>query len=219
MNRRSNHQTYGIGLESEGFVVRRGTLTGMPRIEGRSTYEWIEDRIRSACPELLDNISPEQVSVMLELKTDAYADDGRKAIAELREIRARVNILLAVVDAEIAMVPVLPEPFEFIPASSDPSSRSAQLVREWGSTPEGLELLYSTGIASLQVNHSGPFSGMEGYEDGLEIGRRLHNAASENFELLETLNDSSHRDFRGMTRMENLRHLLIAVKKDGYEGR
>ena len=219
MNHQKNRQTYGIGLESEGFIVRRGTLTGIPRIEGKSSYEWIEDRVRSTCPQLLDRLSPEQVSVMLEFKTEAYADDGSKAIAELRETHARVNDVLASVDAEIAMVPVLPEPFEFIPASSDPNSRSAQLVREWGSTPEGIELLYSTAIASLQINHSGPFRGMAGYGDGLEIGRRLHNAASENFQNLDALNDSKNRDFRGLTRMENLRHLLVAVKKDGYEGR
>lgn len=219
MNHAAHRQTYGIGLESEGFVVRRGTLTAVPRIEGRSTYEWIADRIRAESPELLDRVSPEQVSVMLELKTDAYADDGRKAVAEIREIRAAVNRLLAPADAEIAMVPVLPEPFEFVPASSDPNSRSAELVREWGSTPEGLQLLYSTAIASLQVNHSGPFRDMEGYRDGLEIGRRVHNAASANFERFASLNDPRHRDFRGMTRMDNLRHLLLAVKKPGYEGR
>lgn len=210
-------QVYGIGLESEGFIVERGTLKAIPRIDGISSYEWIESRLRSYYPDALKHVSPEQASVMLELKTDAYADDGTRALQEVLALKSLVNEILASADAEFVMVPVLPEPFEFVSATSDEGSRSAGLVREWGSTSEGRDLLHSTAIASLQINHSKPFVHAKSDEERLEIGRQLHNSVSNRFEELDALN-AECRDWRGMTRMDNLRKLLVSVKSKNYRG-
>lgn len=212
MNNKTSEQKYGVGLEMEGFIVNCERTR--ERIDGLPASQWVMERVRQTIPELVPYLSFEQASVMLEVKTDVFAEPA-EAIRQVMSIRGQIDRLLTEVGCRLVFQPVLREEFEFVPATNDPNSRTHQLIREWGCTPQGIAMLHATAIASLQVNDSRPFRHVLSAPDKLERAREIHNLYSANFDRLRTQN-GPQRNSRGMTRMENLLFLLPSVKGETF---
>jgi hypothetical protein len=207
-----NGQEYGIGNEMEGFIVNGSR--GQERIAGISAAEWIQNKFSEKFPQLADHVSLEEASVMLEVKTAVFAH-RYEAIRQVQEIRALINQLLAPHGCSLKFIPVLTEPFEFVPASSDPNSRSQQLMKEWGQTPEGLQMMYSTAIAGYQINDSRPLMIATTDQARMEIARNIHNLYSQNFDEVIGQN-IPFRNYEGKTRLDILYHLMTGVKAERF---
>lgn len=206
-------QDYVVGVEAEGFIVNG--QRAKERIHELPASEWLMDRVKAVIPELADNLSFEQASVMIEVKSDTFPEET-EAVRQVLVIRGVLDRILEEVGCKLIFEPILKEDFEFVAATSDPNSRAQQLIHEWGGdTPEGLRKLKSTVVAGLQVNDSRPYKGIDGYDERLELSRRIHNLYTENFEVLDRENGKI-RNFEGLSRMDKLRILIPEVKKDRF---
>ncbi len=203
----------GIGVEAEGFIVDDQNK-GVEFIDGKPASEFVIQAMRRDFERIAGQVSVEQASVMLEIATQVHATE-RNAIGEVLEVRGVVDSILAPYGARLSFVPVLGQPFRFVPATSDPNSRAHQLIATWGNRPDGAEMLASTAIASFQVNDSRPFAGCETWEQRMETARRIHNAFSASADEL-MLENAEMRDFAGKTRMERLIKLLTGVKAEQF---
>lgn len=197
----------------EGFIVNGERAK--ERIAGLPASEWVMEQVKRTMPELAGYLSLEQASVMLEIKSDVF-DEEVEAIEQILRIRELVNRVLGQAQARLVFQPVLNYDFEFIAATSDPNSRTQQLIREWSRTPMGMNMLYATAIASLQINDSRPYKSIEGNDEKLELSRKIHNLYSTNFQRLNAGNGKV-RDVNGKTRMDKLLFLLPEVKKKQFE--
>jgi len=215
MTKTNAENTYGVGLELEGFIVNGERAK--ERIEDLPASEWLMKKALRQMPALAGYLSFEQASVMLEIKTDVFPCPA-EAVRQVLEIRAQVNCLLQEAGCHLVFQPVLTDEFEFVPATTDANSRTHQLIGEWGQTAAGMQMLYATVIASLQINDSRPFRNVLNGQDRLERARQIHNEYSARFEDLAATNRSA-RDARGRTHMENLLFLLPAVKEKAFNKR
>ncbi|MGL5831111.1 MAG: hypothetical protein ACRCZE_03090 [Candidatus Altimarinota bacterium] len=205
----------GVGIEMEGFIV--GMENGLARelIDDQPASEWVMGQMRQRNPGIAEQVSMEQTSVMLEVKSNVQPGEII-ALDEILEIRAAVNKILAEVDCSLKFLPVMQNKFDLVPASINPESRSKQLFDKWSGTPDGRNLLYSASIAGLQINDSRPFAKLKTDQEKLERARRIHNLMSKDFERLNGVNKQM-RDFRNKTRMENLFSLIPIVKGGGFK--
>lgn len=203
---------YGVGIEMEGFIVNGERAK--ERIDGLPASEWVMKEVKRDFPGLAGYLSFEQASVMLEVKSDVF-DEEIEAIEQILQIREALNKILGKAKARLIFQPVLEKDFEFVAATSDPNSRTQQLITEWSKTPLGLSMLYATAIASLQINDSRPYKGVCSNEEKLELSRKIHNLYSANFPQLNSGNGEI-RDAAGKTRMDKLLFLLPEVKKQKF---
>lgn len=206
----SKQQQFGIGLESEGFIVDQNG-NGQAQIENQPSSEWIVKKAQSLAPKIQNNLSFEQASVMLEVKSDVFPSE-HLAIEQIQDIRQQINQLLADQGLKLVFKPVLDKPFDFLPATSSPNSRTHQLIKEWSEFPNGQKMLDSTATCSFQINDSRPFSQAKTDADRLEIGRQAHNLFSSNFRQLIDQNDPEQTDSKGMNRLDRAAFLLTTVK-------
>lgn len=201
------NQKYGIGLESEGFIIDEEDRP-ISEIEGLPSSEWIMQKMEEKDTKLAkENLSFEQASIMLEVKTDLFQTES-DAVSQILEIRDLVNRILPD-GLFLKFIPIPRKSFDFAPATRDPNSRCAVLLKRWGNLPNGERLLKSTAIASLQVNDSRPFDGLSTSER-LEKSRKLHNIFSSSFSELSSYNQEI-RDYEGQLRIDRLRYLLQEV--------
>lgn len=203
----------GVGIEMEGFIVGHNGLA-REMIEGRPASEWTLQKVRALHPQLAEQVSMEQTSVMLEIKSNVQPGEIL-AMDEILEIREAVNKILAEAECSLKFQPVMPRAFNLLAASTDSESRSRQLFVRWSKTLEGKDLLYSASIAGFQINDSRPFAKLKDEGEKLERARKIHNLMSEDFERLNKYNREK-RDFRGKSRMENLFTLIPAVKGEDF---
>lgn len=209
---------YGIGIEMEGFIVDGNRPT--VRIEGIAASEWTMKRVKDKYPQLADHVSAELLSVMLEVKTDVHTN-AEKAVEQILEIRAAINKILEPHGSRLMFIPILPnDEYEIMAADSNPESRPQQLIKKWGDTPLGIELIRATAIASLQVNDSRPFEDLKGQseEDHLERALEIHNLYSANFERLNKRNGRITAS-NGQTRLDKLKFLMANAKKTRFAER
>jgi len=200
-------QQYGIGLESEGFIIDENEKP-ISKIENIPSSEWLMTQMREKNPRIAnENLSFEQASIMLEVKTDLFTE-GINAVSQILEIRDLINQVLPN-GLSLSFTAVPKRHFTFEPATSDPNSRCVALLKRWGTLPNGERLLKSTAVASLQINDSRPFEGLSEMEK-LEKSRRLHNIFSSSFDELSSHNPIIH-DYEGLTRIDRLKYLLQEI--------
>ncbi len=166
-------QKFGVGVESEGFLLDN---EGNPvsKIDNLPASEWTMNKFTEKHPSLAENLGFKQASVMLEVKSDVFPE-GLLACEQILEIRTLVNNVLMEKGVKLVFVPVAEKPFEFIPATSDPNSRTHALIERWGKDADGQQKLLDTVTASFQVNDSRPFANLETDFDRLELAKRIHN--------------------------------------------
>lgn len=203
----------GVGIEMEGFIVGHNGFA-REMIEDQPASEWTIKKVRERFPDFAEQVSMEQTSVMLEVKSNIQPGEII-ALDEILEIRKAVDKILAEVDCSLKFQAVMPYAFNLLPATNSPESRSKQLFERWSKTIEGKDLLYSASIAGFQINDSRPFAFLKNDGEKLERARRIHNVMSEDFERLNSSNKGM-RDFRGKSRMENLFSLIPAVKGEEF---
>lgn len=205
---------FGQGLELEGFFLNHEGLP-IEMIDGIPASEWTSNTIEKQFPQLRQNIGMEQASVMLEVKSDVFSD-GEEAIQQILEIRAIINKILERHKTKLVFTPVAEKGFKFIPATSNPFSRTHSLIKEWSKDGEGEKKLFSTATASLQFNDSTPFRNCELDDERMELARKIHNLLSENFAALQELNQASKKSFQGKTRIEHASFLLQKAKRNQF---
>ncbi len=211
-NHRNNNQ--GIGIEMEGFIVN--AERPQERIEGLPASQWIIREFGRKFPDLADRVSPEQASVMLEIKTGVHQSE-EEAVAELFKIRALINQCLGPQGCQMIFQPVSKQRFDFVPADLSEGSRSRQLVEAWSRTDQGSRLLFKTATASFQINDSRiPDPPKNG--DILAFAARVHNLFTANRDFL-TGQNSGITDWEGKTRLEQAIDLLSSVKARQFEKR
>ncbi len=203
-------ENFGIGLEIEGFIKENGY--GKEIIDGLPASEWTLKQVEEKIPNLYPYLSFEQASVMLEVKSDVFEKDG-EAVTQILNIREEINKILKEKGCELVFQPVLEKDFDFVPATSDPNSRSQELIQKWGNTEKGRKLLKDTVTASLQINDSRPFQNTDNLDEKLELAFQIHNLYSRNFDQLNKFNGKI-RDFEGESRIEKAMRLLQEVKRD-----
>jgi hypothetical protein len=212
---RNNERKYGVGIEAEGFFVQSSDHKPVARIGNIPTSEWLMEILKKDFPQLVPHVSFEQASVMLELVSGVHSD-GMKAIEQIFEYRREINRVLASVNTELVFKPVLEDYFEFVPATSDPNSRAQELIKRWGSTTEGQARLRDTAIASLQINDSRPYKGVERMSDRLELSRIINNIFSGKFDLLNSKYNGGILDSEGRSRMDILLDFLTEANADKF---
>lgn len=203
-------QKYGIGVEAEGYFLN-GEGQPIARLEGRPSSEVVMEKVKNIYPQLVENLSFELPSIVLEIKS-SVGNCEEKVVEEILEIRQLINSLLPV-GVKLIFAPVTEKSYEFVASTSEEGSRAQQLIVEWGKTADGLDRLYASAISSFQINDSRVFEGVG--NEQLEVARRVHNIFSENFQNLRSLN-SLRKDFRGKNRMENYFELMKAVKGEQF---
>lgn len=205
-------ENFGIGLEMEGFIKKENY--GKDIIDNMPASEWTLNQVKQKIPSLFPYLSFEQASVMLEVKSDVFENEG-EAIAQILDIRDAINKILYEKGCDLIFQPVLENDFDFIPATSDPNSRSQELIQKWGNTEKGRKLLKDTVIASLQINDSRPFQNAKNIDEKLELALKIHNLYSKYFEELNKSNGKM-KDCEGKTRIEKIINLLMEVKKEVF---
>jgi hypothetical protein len=212
--KRTGELQIGVGIEMEGFIVGQN---GFARelIHDQPASQWTIEKVRQINPEIAEQVSMEQTSVMLEVKSGVQPGEII-ALDEILEIRKAVDKILGEVGCSLKFQPVMQYPFNLLPASINPESRSRQLFERWSGTNEGKNLLYSASIASFQINDSRPFAKLKNDQEKLERARKIHNLMSNDFERLNQANKEK-RDFRNKSRMENLFSLIPAVKGEDFK--
>lgn len=205
-------QCFGRGIEAEGFVLR-DDQTVVETINGLPTVEWLIGTMIKKHPGLRNLLSREQASGMVEVKTEIHREFV-DAVDEILRVRELVNNMLRSERAQLVFVPVAPKPFQFLPASFDPNSHSAQLVAAWGRGPDGQDQLQATATAAIQFNDSTSFRDKT-TDQVWEIGRRAFNAMSENWSEINRLNGRL-KDHKGRSRLELAQSLLHRVKAERF---
>jgi hypothetical protein len=206
-------QKFGIGLESEGFVLDSEGYV-IPTIEEQPTVQYLLQRLAKEKPALLKYLSPELASFIVEIKSDVFKNEDQ-AIDQILEIRALVDYLLEPHHGKLIFQPVLDKPFEFFPSTLDPSQRAFQLAQRWGSDADSVRNLRASSICSFQISDSRPFKNpytghLLSTERCLELARRIHNQLSLDYHDLRKLNQH-HPDFYGKTREEYYYDLVTKV--------
>lgn len=207
----------GVGLEIEGFFM--GGEGPTVRIEGLPASEWIMQQVQKNHPQLVNHIAVEQASVVLELQSSVHTSD-QKAAEQILEIRQALNDILSPQGSHLIFKPVLDnDNWEFLAASSNPNSRTHELIRKWRERPNGEAMLKASATASLQINDSRPFKALNGrshdMEAKLELARRIHNLYSAHFEELNAHNGKI-TDKDGQSRLDKASSLLQTVKAEQF---
>lgn len=204
-----NTLEHGCGVEAEGFICTRGSKQPRAKINGISSALWVIATAQREFPLLVPHLGLEQASIMLELRSSVHrTKEG--AIDEVLAIRTQVNKILERFNTELLLMPVPPLSFLFEPATTADGSRTMDLVKLWGDSPEGKKMLIDTATASFQFNDSRPFKGIS-ERDRLELTRRIHNQFTLEAESLLALNQGL-KDIKGRTRVEIASELLKGVK-------
>ena len=225
----------GIGLESEGFFLdSEGNSVAMVEVEGEMipTSEHVLAEMASRYPKVISFISPELVSVTLEVKSDVCADFP-EAIAQIFLYKKLINEITTEKGFNYEFVPVLEKPYQAIPSlSSSTRHVSEQLVptkhreRIWNVLTEfGYAQAYSdpehyfheSTISSLQINDSRFISDESGkicYESLV----RIYNLLLDEKNTLLSFNKQI-KNYQQKERIECYIDFLTHLKQEQFEKR
>lgn len=192
------NQQYGLGIEMEGFIINESDRA-QAKICSLPSSEYLISEAKKQLPEVADYVSPELCSVIIEIKSDVHQTLDQ-AMAEVFQIRAKLNQILAEHSCRISFQPTIPE-YEFLPSVSQPNQRTQQLIERW--TESGL--IDHSSVCSVQINDSRPFAGLNSDAQKMELAREIHNKFSENHQALFALNPSQ-------VRMQKIIELLETTK-------
>lgn len=220
----------GIGLEAEGFFLTpEGQATATITVDNTpiATSEYVLSELAKHYESLTPLVSPELVSVTLEIKSQVYTT-FQEPIDEICRIQKIINDILIPYNTRLQFQPVITHPYEIIPsvqrrggAISDTYISQSTRDRIHGMLEYfnyGLahSSLYESTICSLQINDSRILQEHE--PDLFEKLRTIYNTFSARIEDILAHN-SSLKDFQGHTRMENYTHFLTGLKKEQFASR
>lgn len=198
----------------EGFIVN--SRRPQERIANQPSCQWTINTMKKLFPDLAGDLSPEQASVMLELKTNLHQTRD-SAIRELMEIRQLVNNCLTRQGCRLIFEPVARQSFDFIPADLSEHSRSRQLVEAWSKTEQGSQMLFGTATASFQINDS-RIKGPAENESIMAFAARTHNLFTNHKQFLMAQN-AGITNWQGKTRLDLAIDLLSTVKAKQFRAK
>lgn len=225
-----NHTSkIGVGLEAEGFfLTAEGHATSVIQTidETIPTSEFVLSELHRLYPQFIPLVSPELVSVTLEIKSRVY-DNFQAPIDEIIAIQRIINDLLAPYGTALRFEPVISKPYALLPSIrkeggpvseayiGKPARARIHKALEHFSYGKNNESLYESTICSLQINDSRMLANTS-EEDLFEKLCAIYNVFSSEIETLLKHN-SAQKDFRGKSRMENYTHFLTGLKKEQFK--
>ena len=201
-----NTQQKGFGVEAECFILNS---EGRPieMVQNIPSSEFIKDTIIRKFPCLDDRIGFEQVSVMLELKSEV-TPSVKEAFREVLQIRNLIESEIRIHGVFLVFTPVLQEDFEFVPATRNQNSKTHENINNWSEKTD----IKSAATASLQINDSTVFD----TENNMEKAREIFNSFIHNKNTLLELNQDK-KSFLGLSRVEHATDFLKKIKSKQFK--
>ncbi len=224
--------TKGIGLESEGFFINtEGHSIAHVQKDGEliPTSEYVLGAIAKQFPQLISRISPELVSVTLEVKS-GVCKTFEEAVQEIFHYKNCINAILADEHFSYEFIPVLEKSYQAIPSLSSSDrhvsfslyseaqrKRIHRVLHEFGydeAQQDEDHYFHGSTIASLQINDSRFMQSHEGNIDYQRVAD-LYNILLWEKETLLSLN-TKIKNYQQKERIQCYVEFLTHLKQEQF---